>query len=81
MYKALDANGHQAVYRLRKTAGEKKGSQNDAGRTIKALQSQIDAQAVEIAALKKGADDTDVDENDNTRGNPTGGGRNPRRPK
>ena len=81
VYKALDANGHQAVYRLRKTAGEKKGSQNDAGRTIKALQSQIDAQAVEIAALKKGADDMDVDENDNTRGNPTGGGRNPRRPK
>jgi len=81
VYKSLDANGLQAVYRLRKAAGTSKNESN-MERTLKEMKAMIDEQAREIAAMKKQQGDAmDTDENDNSRGNPTGGGPNPRNPK
>ena len=81
VYKSLDANGLQAVYRLRKAAGfSKNGSSME--RTIKAMEAKLNEQARELAAMKKQQGDAmDTDENDDSRANPTGGGRNPRNPK
>ena len=51
-------------------------------RTIKAMEAKLNEQARELAAMKKQQGDAmDTDENDNSRANPTGGGRNPRNPK
>jgi len=78
VYKSLDANGLQAVYRLRKAAGTSK-NESKMERTLKEMRATIDEQKREIAAMKKRQDDAmDTDENDDSRGNPTGGGRNPR---
>ena len=82
VYKSLDANGLQAVYRLRKQVGAKKNKDSDVERLVKELQAKLAAQDREIAAMKKqvaGDDPMDTDENEGSRGNPTGGGRNPRK--